>query len=579
MAQDLYKVILTGNALPGADLSETKQRFAAIFKLPADTVERYFQGKPVIIKNKVDFATAEKYRIAIEKAGGECLVASMEDATPQPKDSGQPSGDTQSGTVQENASGDQPETASPERILFDLSPKPASLQYSPLECRAITAAEEGLNFNRFSCEAIPYAEILSVTAYSVPSGAKLKPRLMIFIAKQKKPLVADAATIRYDDFPGTRGDDTESSLRGFIAYLLKSHGLRMDRGTGSFLDGAQLVVHKKDEALLAASVGTVLDAESLFVLHALKGTLSAKASASSSAEAAPETGPRQAPAEEVPGYSDEELFRMFIGPNAERYLPLLSRFRDGAFQAGWHWPAFLAPVFWHFYRKIYPIGIALLVVSLLIMLCVFIHPALLLLMIFVHLASGLTADYFYARQALSSLGLIRKNLLIEDKASAVAKEGGVNPVAVYITSASFAVLLLIGAAVFVFQFVLQKSVEITSQKAMEMPMPPLPPGTALPPGISMPQNAGEAMQLAYNNMSMAELRRACTAAQIYFAEESDSRGPLTLDVLKQRGFTAPPEIDFRIINGTPQGLRMSARHAQGSKELLIDHDCRFVTAP
>lgn len=585
MAQDLHKVILSGNALPGFDLSETKQRFAATFKLPPETVARYFQGKPVVIKSNIDRPTAERYCAAIEKAGGACSIVSMEETTQQPP--AEPRADaarepmsrslTEAAADAETKDDGATEAAPEGRILFDYAPKPASLQFSPLECRAITAAEGGLNFNRFSCEATPYSEILSATVYAVPSGAKLKTRLMIFVVKQKKPLVADASAIRYEDFPGTRGDDTETSLRAFVAWLEKKRGgLRMDRATGSFMDGAAPAVQKREEALLASAIGTALDAEHLFVLQALKGTLSSKTSAAPE-ESALSGAQRQAPQEKAVELSDDELFRLFVGPHAERYLPLFIRCRDGSFQAGWNWPAFLAPVFWHFYRKVYPIGIVMLIASLLIMLCVFIHPALLLLMIFVHLASGLTADYFYARQALSAIGLIKKNLLIADKASAVTKDGGVNPVAVYITSASFAVLLLIGAAVFVVQFVLQKSAEVMSQKAMEMP--PLPPGVTLPPGMSMPQNAGEAVQMAYDNTAMAELRRACTAAQVYFAEESGPGSPLTLDALKQRGFTAPPEIDFRIINGTPQGLRMSARHTQGSKELLIDQDCRFVSTP
>lgn len=580
MSQDLYKVIVSGNALPGFDLGETKERFAATFKLPPETVERYFQGKPVVIKSRIDRATAEKYCAAIEKAGGACsidLVEKTSQPLTEPRDhtarAPGPQGLASTAADAESTAVGSPEEAPQGRILFDHAPKPASLQFDPLECRAITATDGGINFNRFSCEAIPYSEILSATVYSVPSGAKLRMRLMIFVAKQKKPLIADASVIRYEDFPGTRGNDTEASLRNFLAWLEKKRdGLRMDQATGSFMDGAAPAVQKREEALLASSIGTALDAEHLFVLQALKGTLSSKAPVASE-----ESGAEGTSQEATIDLSDEELFRIFIGPHAERYLPLFTRFRDRAFQAGWHWPAFFVPVFWHFYRKVYPIGIALLIASLLIMLCVFIHPALLLLMIFVHLASGLTADYFYARQALSAIGLIRKNLLITDKASAVAKEGGVNPVAVYITSASFAVLLLIGAAVFVVQFVLQKSAEVMSQKAMEMP--PLPPGATLPPGMSMPQNAGEAVQMAYDNTAMAELRRACTAAQVYFAEESGPGSELTLDALKQRGFTAAPEIDFRIINGTRQDLRMSARHRQGSKELLIDQDCRFVNNP
>jgi hypothetical protein len=53
------------------------------------------------------------------------------------------------------------------------------------------------------------------------------------------------------------------------------------------------------------------------------------------------------------------LFRVAVGPEADRYVPrFLAYERAGHARPGWNWPAFLAPPVWAFYRKLWPEGIA-----------------------------------------------------------------------------------------------------------------------------------------------------------------------------------------------------------------------------
>lgn len=53
------------------------------------------------------------------------------------------------------------------------------------------------------------------------------------------------------------------------------------------------------------------------------------------------------------------LFRIAIGPEADRYVPRFLAFeRAGHARPGWHWPAFLAPPVWAFYRKLWSEGVA-----------------------------------------------------------------------------------------------------------------------------------------------------------------------------------------------------------------------------
>jgi hypothetical protein len=53
------------------------------------------------------------------------------------------------------------------------------------------------------------------------------------------------------------------------------------------------------------------------------------------------------------------LFRLAVGPAADYYAPRFLRYeRAGHALPGWHWPAFLVPSFWAFYRKLWLPGIA-----------------------------------------------------------------------------------------------------------------------------------------------------------------------------------------------------------------------------
>jgi len=57
---------------------------------------------------------------------------------------------------------------------------------------------------------------------------------------------------------------------------------------------------------------------------------------------------------------EQQEWRAFIGPNADRYLAQFKKFTGGASGTGsrfaltWHWPAFLLdPFLWFLYRKMY----------------------------------------------------------------------------------------------------------------------------------------------------------------------------------------------------------------------------------
>ena len=58
-----------------------------------------------------------------------------------------------------------------------------------------------------------------------------------------------------------------------------------------------------------------------------------------------------------PPQTDADLWKAFIGPNADRYLTTFKKFSGPAgpkFALTWHWPAFIfEPFLWFLYRKMY----------------------------------------------------------------------------------------------------------------------------------------------------------------------------------------------------------------------------------
>ena len=82
MADKLFQVIINGQLAQGANLDQTKQNIAKLFKATLDVVEPMFAGKRISVKKNLDQVTAKKYQQAIIKAGLKAGVAPMPNTAP-----------------------------------------------------------------------------------------------------------------------------------------------------------------------------------------------------------------------------------------------------------------------------------------------------------------------------------------------------------------------------------------------------------------------------------------------------------------------------------------------------------------
>lgn len=136
----------------------------------------------------------------------------------------------------------------------------------------------------------------------------------------------------------------------------------------------------------------------------------------------------QAPTEE------EARLRLFIGPNADRYLSQFKKFTTGPeprFTLTWHWPTFLFdPFLWFLYRKMYlyalvyaigPVVTALLTGDFTVG-------------IVWRIIAGVSANYIYFWHIREQLAGLRPQLRGEpsEQEAAIREAGGVQPYVIWV---------------------------------------------------------------------------------------------------------------------------------------------------
>lgn len=132
-------------------------------------------------------------------------------------------------------------------------------------------------------------------------------------------------------------------------------------------------------------------------------------------------------------------YNAYVVKNTYKYLPRFKRFdaMAGNFQPTWHWPAFFVGPWWFLYRKMY-LGALILFILLLVPYVNF----------FACLASGMSAYYFYYRQAHVSIERLREQYVDDALRSRLMELGGVHgwvPIVAVIANIGLFVAALIAA--------------------------------------------------------------------------------------------------------------------------------------
>jgi len=73
----LYEIAFSGQLVEGAPLASVQANLARLFQADAQRIAQLFSGRRVVIKNNLDEAGAEKYRLTLERAGAVVEVLAM----------------------------------------------------------------------------------------------------------------------------------------------------------------------------------------------------------------------------------------------------------------------------------------------------------------------------------------------------------------------------------------------------------------------------------------------------------------------------------------------------------------------
>ncbi|MEC7815090.1 MAG: hypothetical protein VX939_02375 [Pseudomonadota bacterium] len=78
----MFQLVFKGECAPGTDLQTARENARGLFKASVEQLDRMFSGQPVVIRNKLDEAQAEKYRAVLLKHGMIAYAQPMAGAAP-----------------------------------------------------------------------------------------------------------------------------------------------------------------------------------------------------------------------------------------------------------------------------------------------------------------------------------------------------------------------------------------------------------------------------------------------------------------------------------------------------------------
>ena len=90
MSAVLYEIAFQGELVAGADAQQTRQNLMRLFQADEQRIAVLFSGRRMIIKNRLDAATAERYRATLAQAGAQVEVAPMAEPAAAPAESREP---------------------------------------------------------------------------------------------------------------------------------------------------------------------------------------------------------------------------------------------------------------------------------------------------------------------------------------------------------------------------------------------------------------------------------------------------------------------------------------------------------
>ena len=133
MQTDLFRVIFTGKLDGAIPVEVTKANLVELLGQNHKKTAPFFNGKPFVIKKKIDRAAAEKCRITFKKAGAICII--------------KPESVRRKAPLEEFCDSNSPSTK-PLCTITTVDIGKVDLKFSPLTCSQLTGISEGIKTHR-----------------------------------------------------------------------------------------------------------------------------------------------------------------------------------------------------------------------------------------------------------------------------------------------------------------------------------------------------------------------------------------------------------------------------------------------
>lgn len=108
----MYQLVFKGECVSGVDENAARQQAKALFKASDAQVGKMFSGGRVVIRNNLDWQTAQKYQAALKKNGMIAYIEPMQETqAAQAGESGESAADAGHGSAQQSAADGSSEAA------------------------------------------------------------------------------------------------------------------------------------------------------------------------------------------------------------------------------------------------------------------------------------------------------------------------------------------------------------------------------------------------------------------------------------------------------------------------------------
>lgn len=271
MGEKTYKVVFTGQFSDGLTRKDILDRLAQLLRKEPAEIRALFHAPGAVIIARTTQEMAQKYVTSLNQTGALCEARERQQSPEEPKPGAvatQPEPTTNWASppaamvsVAPNPTS-RPNQRPPLKTLVPIS-GPADITLSPLLCANAAGHPGGLSTNRKDWGTVLFSDIKMLAAFKSTEIAD-EIKLLLFPATSRRPLLIEANTIAFAQFPGVAAGKFLPTLRNFLIKIYRSNrAIVLDQTTAEFMKGGPPPQFSKDPVILISDLDRAFIAASV----------------------------------------------------------------------------------------------------------------------------------------------------------------------------------------------------------------------------------------------------------------------------------------------------------------------------